>query len=155
MTGHVYFAKAGDRIKIGFSTNVEKRLRALGTGSPQAIQLLGVMPGSKRLERTIHEDLKAHRQHREWFTDCSAVREALSRLPLEMPAPQEKVRQRRERPNYQPRGELSSVGSAMNAYLDDLVQRFDAGEATRDELRSAISLGYSVVAGLERSLAVD
>jgi hypothetical protein len=152
MTGHVYFAKAGDRIKIGFSTNVERRLRALGTGSPQVIQLLGVMPGSKRLERTIHDDLKAHRQHREWFTDCPAVRETLSRLPLEMPVPQAKMRQRREGRNYQSRGELSSVGSAMNAYLDDLVQRFDAGEATRDELRSALTLGYSVVAGLERSL---
>lgn len=62
--GFVYFARSrlgGDLIKIGYSTNVEKRMESI-FGDP-----LMVVPGGRELEKELHELFSYCRQEGEWF----------------------------------------------------------------------------------------
>lgn len=60
--GSVYFFRQGERIKIGFSTNVKQRIKDFGAG-----QLLGTMPGTMHTERQMHERFAHLRDAGEWF----------------------------------------------------------------------------------------
>lgn len=77
MTGQVYFIQGVGRIKIGWSANPTTRLKELSTSSQTALQMIGTINGSVRLERALHRHLKHHRVHREWFADCPEVRALL------------------------------------------------------------------------------
>lgn len=57
----VYFAERGGLVKIGFSANVDQRMRVLGT------RLLAVMPGGEGMERRMHMLFAEYRHHGEWF----------------------------------------------------------------------------------------
>jgi hypothetical protein len=62
--GWVYYLRVGDQIKIGFSSNVQRRLRAYPPGS----ELLAVEPGDKKLERKRHNEFfEWLAAGREWF----------------------------------------------------------------------------------------
>lgn len=58
----VYYLKFGDRIKIGFSTNLDNRLVALPHD-----ELLATEPGGRLLEARRHLQFKEHRITGEWF----------------------------------------------------------------------------------------
>src|SRR5262249_1720447 len=52
----IYFAAVGSAyIKIGFSTNLDVRLRNLQAGSAEKIGLAAVFPGNRRLEKQFHQ----------------------------------------------------------------------------------------------------
>jgi hypothetical protein len=77
VTGLVYIIRAEEsrRVKIGYtSTEPIRRLAALQTGSPDRLSIVATVPGSMRLERSIHETLRASRSHGEWFSDTEEVR---------------------------------------------------------------------------------
>lgn len=57
----VYFARRLDRIKIGFSSNIEARMKALGC------TLLASTAGGRDEERQMHERFAAGRVSGEWF----------------------------------------------------------------------------------------
>ena len=65
----VYFvqAKKMGLIKIGYSTNVQKRLGALSTGCPDALELLCVVKGDQKLESKVHQKFAEDRVKGEWF----------------------------------------------------------------------------------------
>lgn len=66
----VYFALAGDtnRVKIGCSGNVLKRIRSLQTGCPDKIRVIFTLPNvHKREEKRLHNRFKSSQIHREWF----------------------------------------------------------------------------------------
>jgi Meiotically up-regulated gene 113 len=65
----VYVISAGDAkfVKIGFSTNFEQRLRPLRTASHVEPTVHLVMPGTRSLERDLHERFASARHNREWF----------------------------------------------------------------------------------------
>lgn len=65
----VYFieSKGSSLIKIGYSITPEKRLKDLQTSSPEALQLLGTIPGGKAEEAELHKKFERHREHGEWF----------------------------------------------------------------------------------------
>jgi hypothetical protein len=68
----VYFMRTGDRIKIGSSHDVFKRLYELSTGAFERPTLVGWIPhetwhGARALEISIHEHFSSKRAHREWF----------------------------------------------------------------------------------------
>lgn len=67
--GVVYFVKNGvrDRIKIGFSAGHKQRLSSLQNASPDALTLIGTLPGNVKLERKMHAQFKAYREKGEWF----------------------------------------------------------------------------------------
>lgn len=67
LTGKIYFARAGDRIKIGFSKNPWARVDALRTGSPVPVILLGYIEADFSYERELHDRFAHLRDNLEWF----------------------------------------------------------------------------------------
>ena len=67
--GHVYFIQQGEDgpIKIGFSTDVEGRLKSLQTATPYPLVLLGVMEGNITTEARLHGLFQFCRLSGEWF----------------------------------------------------------------------------------------
>ena len=62
----VYFVKSGDLIKIGFTTNLPDRVRALHLNGP-GVELLCSYRGDRALEQALHREFADHRRHGEWF----------------------------------------------------------------------------------------
>lgn len=60
--GQVYFVRFSDRIKIGFSTNVEVRLRTVPHD-----EIMAMIPGTMRDEKRCHAAFAHLRENGEWF----------------------------------------------------------------------------------------
>lgn len=94
----IYFVKCAGRIKIGVSTDVETRLKALATGAAHPLSLLGTIEGDYRLEQFIHKTLSTYRVQGEWFSDCeptlavidSLLRDGPSAIGYKNPPPSRK-----------------------------------------------------------------
>lgn len=67
--GVVYFIKNGvrDRVKIGFSEGHKARLSSLQNASPDALALIGTIPGTIKTERRMHKRFREYREKGEWF----------------------------------------------------------------------------------------
>lgn len=65
--GYVYFMRMGNSVKIGFSTDVGKRLKAIQTACPLPAKVIKIIPGSDQTERYFHHHFAAYRQSGEWF----------------------------------------------------------------------------------------
>jgi hypothetical protein len=66
--GFVYFIQGGDLVKIGYTTNIRQRLYDLQTSAPIDLVLLGLIPGTRALEKEYHKRFAAHRVRGEWFS---------------------------------------------------------------------------------------
>jgi hypothetical protein len=71
--GLIYFMRAGRRVKIGFTTNLKRRLSVVQIGCPEPIELLGTMAGTRAIEKGIHRQFITHHQQGEWFTLASEI----------------------------------------------------------------------------------
>lgn len=67
MSQEVYFARCGDKIKIGCSLRPEVRIAQVGEWLPEPIELLATTPGNFTMESTIHATFDAEWSHGEWF----------------------------------------------------------------------------------------
>lgn len=84
----VYFVEREGFIKIGTTSQLEKRLKALSKGScfPEGmtvgpVQLLAAIPGDARNERHFHDTFYSHRiQGTEWFYGAPEIRKFIGRL---------------------------------------------------------------------------
>ncbi len=56
------------KVKIGFTDNVKNRLSGLRGGSPSALKLVLLLPGTTQDEAGYHERFAAYRLHGEWFS---------------------------------------------------------------------------------------
>ena len=65
-TGYVYYALAGDIVKIGFSKNPWSRVNELRTANHK-IMLIATETGTPQVESSRHEQFKGERVDREWF----------------------------------------------------------------------------------------
>jgi len=67
--GYVYFVRIGvfGPIKIGFATNVKKRLYHLQTGCPEELRLLCSIKTNIKTEREIHFAFRDINIRGEWF----------------------------------------------------------------------------------------
>lgn len=67
--GHVYFiaAEGTDRIKIGYATHPESRLKSISSMSPVPLRMVATMPGRISDEKSIHKRFANNRTHGEWF----------------------------------------------------------------------------------------
>lgn len=83
----VYFAQAGDSIKIGYSRRVKRRINGLQTGSPSKLMTLHAMKGSRHNEAFIHKQLSHLRQQGEWFRKTNGLLAYIDWLKLVGPAP--------------------------------------------------------------------
>jgi hypothetical protein len=65
--GLIYFVRVGDKVKIGFTNDVHRRLSELQVSSPVKLEPLLILRGSAVMERALHRKFKAQRLNREWF----------------------------------------------------------------------------------------
>jgi hypothetical protein len=74
---HVYAIapRGGGCIKFGHSLNVKSRFSGIQTGSPVKLVLLGSVYVPWEVEPEIHEYLREHRSHGEWFLPTVRVTE--------------------------------------------------------------------------------
>ena len=71
----VYYFRVGNRIKIGWTRNLERRIETL---MPE--EVLAIEPGPQQLETRRHRQFAGYRIVREWFVDCPAIREHIASL---------------------------------------------------------------------------
>jgi len=67
--GYVYFIQGlcGGAIKIGYSVDPAKRLKALQTGYPDTLTILFMVPGNESTERQVHKEFETSKLKGEWF----------------------------------------------------------------------------------------
>lgn len=71
----VYFATAGNKVKIGVSKNPRQRLGELKTGSSSKVRIYYVTPGDRQRERELHALFAEHRVNGEWFLFHRSIRD--------------------------------------------------------------------------------
>ena len=54
-------------VKIGVTFNIHQRLKALQTGSPDILELMGLIVAPKTFEAALHRILSPFLSHGEWF----------------------------------------------------------------------------------------
>lgn len=72
----LYLIKCNNLIKIGYTTNLHRRIQAYKVTNP-FVEFLELAEGQRTDESELHSKLKDYRyeKSREWFIDCSEVRE--------------------------------------------------------------------------------
>lgn len=63
----VYVARCGDFIKIGLTTNVEKRIKALTGAMPFNVELIASFQGNWDFEQALHNRFAVLHHRNEWF----------------------------------------------------------------------------------------
>lgn len=78
----IYFIEAIgiNRVKIGVTEVLHKRLRMIKTYSPVPLVLIGAIHGYKELEEEIHHKFKHLRKHGEWFEATDELREYIAHI---------------------------------------------------------------------------
>lgn len=82
----VYFVRNEENglVKIGFSADLQHRLRRMRVDASAALTLIGTIPGGPAAERAAHRRFEADRVHGEWFKASDALeRVAKGHEPLE------------------------------------------------------------------------
>lgn len=64
---YAIYDQPGMAVKIGMTTDVPKRLATLQTGHPNALTILGTMPGDRQEESILHNTFTRFRIRGEWF----------------------------------------------------------------------------------------
>lgn len=80
-TPFVYFIGVSGHIKIGYSTEVGKRLLELQRSNPLPLTVHAVMIGPVALERALHIRFGSLWVHGEWFRREGALAELLEKAP--------------------------------------------------------------------------
>lgn len=81
-TGFVYFiqGESGGPIKIGYTTDIERRLKDLQTGYPDILKLLMAFRGNQEYEKALHKQLQPYRLSGEWFKPDPAIYKKMNEL---------------------------------------------------------------------------
>jgi T5orf172 domain len=64
--GWVYFIRSGALIKVGYTTDLSKRMRSYNSHNPD-VQLMAVVPGTRDDEAAYHKRFAAQKVRGEWF----------------------------------------------------------------------------------------
>jgi hypothetical protein len=82
----VYFITgAPGFVKIGYTTDLAKRIQALQIGCPLVIEVLAFARGDRSVEQDYHYKFRAWRQSGEWFKLCPDIRAEIARLNGDAP----------------------------------------------------------------------
>lgn len=71
--GFIYFIRAAENVKIGFSRDTKRRMAELQTFFPFPLEMLGSIPGSTLTERQMHHRFRSLRVNGEWFRHSSEI----------------------------------------------------------------------------------
>ncbi len=63
----VYFVRIGKHVKIGFTTNLDQRLKSFATSTPGPIDVLASFAGGRQEEARLHSSLAELRMRGEFF----------------------------------------------------------------------------------------
>lgn len=80
--GHIYFVKAGDLIKIGYSTNLRQRLSQLGP-----VVLLATITGTMEDEKALHHQFGEYWDHGEYFRPGQRLMDHIASLRVDLQIP--------------------------------------------------------------------
>lgn len=82
MISGIYFVEAigCERIKIGYSRNVEGRLLEMQVDCPFDLELLVVTAGAKDIEPAVHDKFRGARVRGEWFEATAELRAFVGEL---------------------------------------------------------------------------
>jgi hypothetical protein len=71
----IYFIQAepGGLVKIGYTENLDKRLRIIQSHSPLKMKIIGKIRGSRATEAEIHSKFNKDRKHGEWFVSSERL----------------------------------------------------------------------------------
>jgi hypothetical protein len=79
----IYFLSAktseGSRIKVGWTTEFERRLSAIRRGNACQIEVIGVIAGTEEQEKELHAEIGEDRDHHEWYYDSPELRQWIAR----------------------------------------------------------------------------
>jgi hypothetical protein len=82
--GSVYYLRVGSFIKIGWTLNIEKRMRSY----PPDSVLLAAEPGTRKDEQRRHRMFAAHRTHgREWYAMTPSLMHHIEQVAVAHGAP--------------------------------------------------------------------
>lgn len=73
----VYFLYSAGLVKIGYTGDIFKRLAELKSMGGAHAELIGVVPGTRQLEKSLHRIFKSDRQRGEWFQISDEIRRFL------------------------------------------------------------------------------
>lgn len=76
--GSIYFAVAGEHVKIGFATDVGSRMQSLRTGNHQTIRIEESFTSYQAAEKLLHKHFKADRVRGEWFKLTYEIEELMA-----------------------------------------------------------------------------
>jgi hypothetical protein len=71
--GLIYFIRAGETVKIGYTMNVAKRMAGLQSCNPETLELLAAFHGGQADERSVHRIFASLHLRGEWFRYDKAV----------------------------------------------------------------------------------
>lgn len=75
--GQIYFLRLNGLVKVGWSSDLPKRLKAYG---PDVV-LLCHYPGSRQDETLLHRQLRPYlAKGREWYEDCKLIEDEVARI---------------------------------------------------------------------------
>jgi hypothetical protein len=70
----IYFVQSADGlIKIGTTSNLERRLSTMRVDSPSELKLLGTLAGGRKIEAALHSRFAEDRKRGEWFAPSSSL----------------------------------------------------------------------------------
>ena len=81
--GAVYFLRADGKgnVKIGFTTDIDNRIKTLSTGHFSNLILVAIVPGVPADERELHKRFAKYRVRGEWFKVIGELKTYLASLP--------------------------------------------------------------------------
>lgn len=86
--GTVYYVQVGAHIKIGWASDLTKRMRAY----PPNSQLLAAEPGTRQDEARMHRRFAAHRTHgREWYAPVPSILHHIEQVKAKHQQPEDVV----------------------------------------------------------------
>jgi hypothetical protein len=85
--GYVYFLRAGNTVKIGFSINLRQRQEKLRNGNSFPVFICKYVKGDRSAERSFHKRFAEYRLRGEWFDLRGSLAKYLERhfRPVDLP----------------------------------------------------------------------
>lgn len=76
----VYFVRAGDAVKIGWSKDVASRVRSIQVANAQEVELVALVEGGEAEERELHDLFAPHHIRGEWYRHEGLVEATIAKL---------------------------------------------------------------------------
>jgi len=78
--GRVYFIRAGEYVKIGFSNDAKHRIETLQTGQPYELECLCLIKGNRSTESKLHARFSKYHVRGEWFSQTEELMRYIEKI---------------------------------------------------------------------------